>query len=95
MLALRSRVKEDLEFTSNKIVFGNPLRLPEEFFESFQTNKSVTTVFIAKQQNFFLILYTKNHYFRILVVPFLKIASIMYIYNLLKNLFDFALVRLK
>ena len=28
-------------------------------------------------------------------VPFLKIAPIMYIYNLLKNLFDFALVLLK
>ena len=28
-------------------------------------------------------------------VPFLKIAPIMYIYNLRKNLFDFALVRLK
>ena len=28
-------------------------------------------------------------------VPFLKIAHIMYIHNLIKNLFDFALVRLK
>ena len=28
-------------------------------------------------------------------VPFLKIAPIRYIYNLLKNLFNFALVRLK
>ena len=28
-------------------------------------------------------------------VPFLKIAHTMYIHNLIKNLFDFALVRLK
>ena len=28
-------------------------------------------------------------------IPFLKIAPSMYIYNLLKNLFNFALVRLK
>ena len=30
-----------------------------------------------------------------MIVSFLKIASIMYIYNLLKNLFDFTLIRFK
>ena len=43
MLALRSRVKEDLECTSSEIVFGTQLCLPGEFFESFHTKKSCDT----------------------------------------------------
>ena len=39
MLALRSRVKKDLECTSSEIVHGTQLRLPGEFFDSFQTKK--------------------------------------------------------
>ena len=52
MLALRSRVKKDLECTSSEIVYGTQLRLPGEFFESFYTKKSVTPLFIAAQQKF-------------------------------------------
>ena len=39
MLTLCSQVKEDLECTSSEIAFGTQLRLPGEFFESFQTKK--------------------------------------------------------
>ena len=53
MLALLSRVKEDLECTSSEIVYGTQLRLPGEFFESFHTKKGVTPFFIAAQQKFF------------------------------------------
>ena len=52
MLALRSRVKEDLECTSSEIFYGTQLRLPGEFFESFHTKKGVTPLFIAAQQKF-------------------------------------------
>ena len=52
MLALRSRVKEDLECTSSEIVHGTQLCLPREFSESFHTKKGITPLFIAAQQKF-------------------------------------------
>ena len=46
MLAIRFLVKEDLDSTTSKIVFGSQLRLPGEFFEQNQKQKVPTSKFV-------------------------------------------------
>lgn len=52
LLGVRSAFKEDLQASSAELVYGEPLRLPGEFFESTVNGTADTAEFTARLRNF-------------------------------------------
>lgn len=52
LLGIRSSFKDNLQASSAELVYGEPLRLPGEFFQTSTLNKSDTSEFITRLQAF-------------------------------------------
>jgi hypothetical protein len=52
LLGIRTAFKEDLQSLAAELVYGEPLRLPGEFFESTMSGTTGMSVFTARLRSF-------------------------------------------